>query len=335
MKRILIAALGLFCFTLTATAQKKTSGAIQYEMRIDPVAAASANGMPLSDEMRARMPKEIKSQFELLFNATNASYMPVVEFEDSNSGGGGGMGGPGGGGQGGNRMGNMGGMMRGMGGMGMAGFNTNREYFYSFADKKVYEVFDMNDTTLAVQTKLQLASPMQNMPNQMGGGQGGQRPGQNNQNQNAPQQSAVQFLPGPPTIEHEKTNETKTILGFNCHKVIVKSIRKALILGVENDVVDETTIWYTNDLGFDFSPNTYMWTEGTVLALENKGITVRATSIEYRNVSARDVTIPKKAKVLTQEEYQKRQEAMRARMMNNPNRQGGGNMGNQNRGMMF
>ncbi len=327
MKKILIAFIGLITFSLQANAQKKISGAIQFEMKIDPVAAASANGMQLSEEVRARMPKEVKSNYELLFTATHASFMAVQEFEDSNSGGGG-FGGQGGVG---NRMG-MGGIMRGMGGISMAGFNANREYYYTIADKKLFEVLDMSDTTYAIQSKLTLGSPMQNMmPPNMGGA--GQRPG--GQNQNNQEQSAVQFLPGPPTIEHEKTDETKTILGFNCKKVLVKSIRKALVLGMEKDIIDETAVWYTSELGFDFSPNPYMWTEGAVLAIENKGVTFRATSIEYRNVSAKDVTMPKRAIVITQADFQKKQEANRARMMNNQNRQGAPGMMGGNRGMMF
>ena len=64
MKKILIAFVGLFTLTLTAQAQKK-SGAIQFETTIDPAAMAAANGIKLSDEMIARMPKSSKLNFEL------------------------------------------------------------------------------------------------------------------------------------------------------------------------------------------------------------------------------------------------------------------------------
>lgn len=298
MKKIFIAFLGLFTMTIAAQAQKKTSGAIQFETTLDPAATMSASGIPMSEEMRARMPKSIKANFELLFTATNASYMPVVENEDSNGGGGGGMG----------RM-----MMRFAGGAGGA-----REYYYSFADQKLVEVFDVSDTTYVMQGKLAVANPPQ-MPNF-----GGQRQGGNNASGATQTQSAVQFLPGPPTLEVVKTEETKKILGFNCKKAIVKSIRKATVLGMEKDVIDETAIWYTSDLGFNFSPNPNMWTEGTVLALENKGTSTVATSIEYRGVSSKDVTAPKKALPITQEEYVKKMENMANRMRGQGNRQGGG-----------
>lgn len=292
MKKMLFAFVGLFSLALTVQAQKK-SGAIQFETTSDPAAMASASGIQLSEEMRARMPKAVKTNFELLFTATQASYMPVEETEDSNGGGGGGMG----------RM-----MMR-FGGAGGA-----REYFYSFADQKLLEVFDLSDTTYAMTSKLTVALNTPVNFNQ-------QRPA----NAAAPEAntSAVQFLPGPPTLEVVKTEETKKILGFNCNKVIVKSIRKAKLLGMDKDVVDETAIWYTTELGFNFSPNPNMWTEGTVLAIENKGNSTVAKSIEYRNVSARDVTAPKKAIAITAEQYQTKMEAMMNRMRGN-NRQGAG-----------
>ncbi|MEJ5995884.1 hypothetical protein WG904_15750 [Pedobacter sp. Du54] len=299
MKKLFIAFLGLFTMSIAVQAQKKTSGAIQYETTLDPAATMAASGIQMSDEMKARMPKSIKANFELLFTATNASYMPVIENEDSNGGGGGGMG----------RM-----MMRFAGGAGGA-----REYYYSFADQKLVEVFDVSDTTYVMQGKLAVANPPQ-MANM-----GGQRQGANTANAAAPAaQNAVVFLPGPPTLEVVKTDETKKILGFTCKKTIVKSIRKATVLGMEKDVTDETAIWHTSDLGFNFSPNPNMWTEGTVLALENKGTSVTATSIEYRGVSSKDVTAPKKAIPITQEEYQKKMENMANRMRGQGgNRQGG------------
>ena len=286
MKKIFVAVVGMLTLTLAAQAQKK-SGAIQFESTIDPAATMAATGMQISDEMRARMPKAVKTNFELLFTATNASYMPVEEMEDSNGGGGG-------------RMGRM--MMR-MGGAGGA-----REYYYSFADQKLVEVFDLSDTSYVMQGKLAVANPVQpfNMANR-------------NQN-NAPTTSgntttisAVQFLPGPPTLEVVKTEETKKIVGLNCNKVIVKSIRKAKVLGEDKDVIDETALWYTNELGFNFSPDPNFWTEGTVLAIENKGKTTTAKSIEYRNVSARDVTAPKKATPITADEYKVKMENMMKR----------------------
>lgn len=284
MKKICIAFVGII-LTLNASAQKK-SGAIQFETTVDPVAIAEASGMQISEEMKARMPKAVKTNFELLFNTTNASYMPVEETEDSNGGGGGGMG----------RM-----MMR-FGGAGGA-----REYFYTFTDQKLVEVFDLNDTTYVMESSLKLAS---NAPTMSMG----------NRQANA-NSSAVEFLPGPPTLEVVKTDETKKILDLNCKKVIVKSIRKAKILGVEKDIVDETALWYTTELGFNFSPNPNMWTEGAVLAVENKGNSIFARSIEYRSVSNKDVVAPKKALLITAEQYKGKMEAMMKRFT------GGGNRG--------
>ncbi|MBB2144752.1 hypothetical protein GM921_04610 [Pedobacter sp. LMG 31464] len=287
MKKILIAFVGLFTLTLTAQAQKK-SGAIQFETTIDPAAMAAANGIKLSDEMIARMPKSSKLNFELLYSATNASYMPVEETEDSNGGGGGG------------------GMARMM--MRFGGGGGAREYFYSFADQKLLEVFDLNDTTYAMPSKLTVALPAppvnMNRQGQQGAAATTAAPAAT---------SAVVFLPGPPTLEVVKSDETKKILGFNCNKVIVKSIRKAQVLGMDKDVIDETAVWYTNDLGFNFSPNPNLWTEGTVLAIENKGSSTTAKSIEYRNVSTKDVTAPKKALPITADEYKAKMEAMMKR----------------------
>ena len=298
MKKIFLSVIGLLTFTIAAQAQKKTSGAIQFETTIDAVAMAVANGVQLTDEMKARMPKAMKSNFELLYTATNASYMPVEEFEDSNGSGGGGGG--------------MGRMMMRFGGAGGA-----REYFYTFADQKLVEVFDVSDTTYAMQSKLTVAPPTNfNM--------GGQRPGGNNPNAAAVTSSAVQFLPGPPTMEVEKSDETKTILGFTCKKVIVKSIRKAKVLDMDRDIVDETVLWYTNDLGFNFSPNPNLWTEGTVLAIENKGTSTIAKSIEYRGVSAKDVTAPKKAVSITADEYKVKMENMMRRFSGGGNNRQGG-----------
>jgi hypothetical protein len=293
MKRILIACLGLFTLTLTAQAQKK-SGAIQFETSLDPVALASASGRELSDEMKARMPKSIKSNFELLYNATNASYMPVEDVEDSNGGGGGGMGR----------------MMRFAGGAG-----GQREYYYSFSDQKLVEVFEISDTTYVMPSKLTVANPPQ-LPNFNLA-----RQGQGNA-QSPAATSAVVFLPGPPTLEVVKTNETKKIIGFNCTKAIIKSIRKAKVLDMDKDITDETAVWYTTELGFNFSPNPNMWTEGTVLAIENRGTSTIAKSIEYRNVSAKDVTAPKKALSITQEQYLAKMEAMMKRFSGRPGSNG-------------
>ena len=293
---MMFALVGIFAFALSANAQKK-SGAIQFETTVDPVAMAIERGVVLSEDMKARMPKAQKANFELLFTATNASYMPVTDNEDSNGGGGGGMA----------RM-----MMR-FGGAGGA-----REYFYTFADQKLVEVFDVSDTTYAMQSKLTLASPEQVNLN-MGGGnrQGGASA------QNPATASTIEYLPGEPRFEVIKTDETKKIVGLNCNKAIVKTIRKAKVLGELGEVSDETVVWYTTELGFNFSPNPNMWTEGTVLSIETKGSNITAKSINFRGVSAKDVTAPKKAISITADEYKVKMENMMKRFSGGGNRQGG------------
>lgn len=291
MKRILLAFMGLFTLTISVQAQKK-SGAIQFETTIDPAAVMAANGMQITDEMRSRIPKSAKSNFELLFTATNASYMPVEDVEDSNGGGGGG---------------GMNRMMRFMGGAG-----GQREYYYTFADQKLVEVFDLTDTTYVMQSKLTVAAPASlNMGNRQGNSNGSTTTTQGGTTTTTT--NAVVFLPEPPTMEVVKTDETKKILNYNCNKVIIKSIRKAKVLGEDKNIIDETAVWYTNELGFNFSPNPNLWTEGTVLAIENKGNTTIAKSIEFRNVGNKDVTAPKKALPITQEEYKTKIENMRKR----------------------
>ena len=277
MKKIFFALLGVLSIASVANAQKKTSGAIQFETTIDPAAMMAASGVKIPEQMAARMPSSSKSNFELLFNATNASYMPVEETEDSNGAGGGGGG--------------MGRMMRGFGGAG-----GNREYYYTFADKKLVEVFDLSDTSYVMQSGLKL-----NTTAGMGFGGG---MGRNNPN-----------------------DATKQIAGITCHEVIVKSTRSIKILDMDKDVTEETHIWYTKDLGFDFSPNPNMWTEGAVLAIEGRGTSTVAKSIEYRNVSVKDVTAPKKATPITESEYKVKMENMMKRFRGNGNNRPGGTGG--------
>jgi hypothetical protein len=273
MRKTFLTLAAIFAFTLASQAQKK-SGAIQYETQIDPVAAAEATGMQLSEQMKARMPRSIKANYELLFNATNASYMPVEETEDSNGGGRSGMG----------RM-----MMR-FGGLG----GGDRQYYYTFADNQLAEVFDLMDTTYVMPGKLKVQAASIGM------------------NRNDPN-SAVQFSSEPAAVEVTKTGETKKIIGFDCQKTLVKITRKATILGAPKDVVEEISLWQTNELGFNFSPDPNYWTEGTVLAIEKKGGGITATSAEYRKISVKDVTAPKKANPITEEQYKEKMEAMRKR----------------------
>jgi len=265
MKRLFIT-LGLFAFCIQLQAQPKKSGAIQFETTFDPAAVAAANGIKLTDQMLARMPRSSVTNFELLFNLTNASYMAVEETEDSNNSGGGGM-----------RFGGFGG-------------NNNREYFYSFTDHKLTQVFDMNDTTYFMDGQLGKAAQMN-------------------------------FAPGgaatPPVVEYIKSDQTKKILGFNCNMVTIKTTSKRKILDEEREIVDQTNLWYTTELGFDFSPNPALWTTGAVLAIEGKGNNVIAKSIEYRNVSSKDVNLPKKGTVISEEGFRAKMELMRKQMRGN------------------
>ena len=261
MKSIILAIAGLFALSLNLQAQGNKSGAIQFVTSIDPVAMAEANGMTITPQMQARM-QSMKTPFELLFNATHASYMKVEEVEDSNN-------------EGGNtrtsfRMGGFGG--------------SNRDYYYSFADQKLTSVVDFRDTTYFLDTKLGKTD----LPVAMGN------------------RAAV----AAPLVEYIKSDETKKIIGLNCQKVTVKTTMKRKIQEEMKEIVTETVVWYTKDLGFDFSPNPALWTEGTVLAIEGKGNNTLATSIEYRKVSAKDVTLPKKGTVITQEALQSKMESM-------------------------
>ncbi|WP_432711935.1 hypothetical protein [Pedobacter sp.] len=272
MKAIVLAVAGLFTLTTQLQAQEKKTGAIQFITNVDPIAMAEANGFKMNPEMQSRM-QTIKMPYELLFNATNASYMKVEEVEDSNS-------------EGGNR-----------GGFRMGGFGAggNRDYYYDLATQKLTAVFDLRDTTYFMDTQLGKAEAPMAMNNQ-------------------PAAAA-------PVVEYIKSDETKKVIGFNCQKVTVKTTSKRKIQDEEKEIITENVVWYTKDLGFNFSPNPAIWTEGAVLAIEGKGSSTVATSIEYRKVSAKDVVLPKKGNVITADDYQAKMEAM---MKNRGGRQGNG-----------
>ncbi|MDB5018923.1 MAG: hypothetical protein JWQ28_50 [Pedobacter sp.] len=258
MRKSIAAILGLLLFTVQVNAQqKKQSGAIAFQSTFNPAAMAVGNGIKLSEEMLARMPQRSTTDFELLFNATNASYTRVEESEDSNGGGGGGG-----------------------GGMRFGGFGgASRDLYFDFLDHKLTEVFDMNDSTFFLQSKLGESS----MPFMRMAANG------------SPAEAPVKTI--------TKSDETKKILGFNCNKVVVKTVTKRNIQNEEREIIDESSIWYTKELGFDFSPNPALWTEGAVLAIEGKATNVVAKSIEYRNVNSKDVNLPKKGVQITTEQY--------------------------------
>lgn len=284
MKRHIAAIFGIVLLSLQLNAQpKKQSGAIQFTSSFDPAAMAAANGIKLSEEMLARMPKSSKSNFELLFNATNASYMTAEEVEDSNTGAGGGNGGARG--------------FGGFGGFGAAG----HDLYFNFLENKLTEVFDLSDTTYFLQAKLGVSSsPVMNMGPM------------------APAKAPVTTV--------TKSDETKKILGLTCNKVVYKTVSTRRIMNEEREITEETNVWYTKELGFDFSPKPEFWTEGAVLAIEGKGSSTIATSIEYRNVSNKDVNLPKKGIVITPDQYKAKMEQRMKQMRNNNNR--GGNVRN-------
>ncbi|MXV15883.1 hypothetical protein [Hufsiella ginkgonis] len=103
----------------------------------------------------------------------------------------------------------------------------------------------------------------------------------------------------------ENTDETKMIAGYTCKKAVITGLNDA-----------KTTIWYTPELAFKASPLSAFWTEGVVLGIENDRMKMFATSIEYRKVKDSEFTLPKKARLLTQEEYAKKMEEFRAKMGN-------------------
>lgn len=276
MKKKIAAIFGLLLIASQVDAQqKKQSGAIEFQSTFDPAAMAAANGMKLSEEMIARMPQRSTTDFELLFTATNASYTRVEENEDSNEGGG------------------------GAGGMRFGGFGSaSHDLYFDFLDHKLTEVFDMNDTTFFLQSKLGEAS----MPPM--------RMGASASAAEAPVRTII------------RSDETRKILGFNCNKVVVKTVSKRKIQGEEREITDETSVWYTKELGFDFSPNPALWTEGAVLTIERKGTNIVARSIEYRNVNGKDVNLPKKGVSITADQYKTKLEQRMKKMRGNRN--GGG-----------
>lgn len=278
MKKVLLAGIAsLFALSVTSVSgQDKKSGAIQFETTIDPAMMAEANGMTLTPEMMARM-KKVTVPYELLFNATHASYMKVEEMEDSNM--------------------ESRGIGQGARMMGAAG--GNRDYFYDLATGKLTAVFDMADTTYFMDVQLGKVAAGMRMGNR--------------------------GVIGEPVVEIIPSAETRTIVGFPCKKVTIKTTTKRKIREEEKEIVEQAVVWYTDALGFKFSPEPAIWTEGAVLAIERKGNTTFAKSIEMRKVNARDVMLPKKGTVITAEAFQQRMEnMMKAMRERQGNRAGNG-----------
>ena len=58
------------------------------------------------------------------------------------------------------------------------------------------------------------------------------------------------------------------------------------------------------------------WIAGVVLGIETDRMKFYATSIEFTKIKDSEVAAPKKGKTITQEEYQKAMEEMRAKFRN-------------------
>jgi len=105
--------------------------------------------------------------------------------------------------------------------------------------------------------------------------------------------------------EAELSSETKKISVFDCKKAIVNGRNGS-----------QTTIWYTTDLALKASPMANLWVAGVVLGIETDRMKFYATSVEYTKIKDSEVAVPKKGRTITQEEYQKAMEEMRAKFRN-------------------
>ncbi|MGY0035518.1 hypothetical protein [Pedobacter sp. NJ-S-72] len=133
MKRMFIVMLGLVAFTAHLQAQPEKSGAIQFESTFDPAALTAANGIKLSDEATARIPKKSVTSFELLFNQTQAAYKQAADPGLKKNG--------------------RGSSIR-YGGLGVFGGGTMKDYYYNFEDHKLTQAFELNDSLLLMEDKL-------------------------------------------------------------------------------------------------------------------------------------------------------------------------------------
>ncbi|QNK64470.1 hypothetical protein H7F33_08325 [Pedobacter sp. PAMC26386] len=250
MKRLFIVVFGLIGFSMRLDAQPEKSGTIQFESTFDPAVLTAANGIKLSSEATARIPKSSVNSFELKFDQLHASYKqqdtPGSDRQKRN---------------------------RRYNGLGLFGGGLSRDYYYNFEDHRLIQAFDLNDTLFLMEDKMGMLPEMR-----FGSGQ---------------------LLP---VIEYTPSDEVRQILGFTCYKVIAKTTVKHHIGGIEREVIDRYSFWYTNELGFDFSPNPVLWTGGAVLAIEGKGVDVKAISLKYHNVNVEDLNLPKAGVAINQEQ---------------------------------
>ena len=256
-KQLLVLVSFCLVFTSYVFAQHKTSGVIYYTQVIDTKAMRAGAEGQQQQRPRANgfnMPDKITNKMEIIYNANGAKLQKSELEEDISQAGNG----------------------EGMRVMRMGG-GVDREIFFSFADKKITESFEMEGEQLLLQKIL-----------------------------------------GANSSEAVKSEETKKIAGFDCKKVSVKEKNGS-----------ETTIWYTVDLGFSASPVPALWTEGVVLGVENQRMKFYATEIEYIKIKDSELALPKKARLISEEEYTTKQAEFRKKMQEQFRNRGGSGGGNQ------
>ncbi len=97
------------------------------------------------------------------------------------------------------------------------------------------------------------------------------------------------------------SDKTKKIAGYNCKKATVT---------VRNE---EYTVWYTQDLPFSYSPINGLLPDGNgvVLSAEGSRRSFTATKVDFKPVTATDITIPANAEKVTEDQLRDmRREAM-------------------------
>ncbi|KIO75122.1 hypothetical protein TH53_22575 [Pedobacter lusitanus] len=158
-------------------------------------------------------------------------------------------------------------------GSGFFGAGPSRHYYYNFENHHLLQAFVLNDTLFLVEDKLGILPVPGDSVNHPA-----------------------------PVIEYTKSDEIKQILGFNCHQVTASIKLKHKIQGVEKEITDQFILWYTNEPGFDFSPNPVLWTEGVVLAIEGKGTRTEAKSMHYQDVNPKELDLPANRIIINQEQ---------------------------------
>lgn len=94
------------------------------------------------------------------------------------------------------------------------------------------------------------------------------------------------------------TGESKEVLGYMCQQA------------VSGDSADRVIAWFTSEIPVSGGPSSYGQLPGMILEVEaNEGkLTITASSITLEEVDKKEITEPKKGKVVTREEFKKLQE---------------------------